>query len=52
MLTVGDLFSSFLSWSKENRCDARYRRRKQDCSRKQVIRRWAAQEGICLADHL
>jgi len=31
--TVGGLFSSFLTWVKENRSDAQYRRRKTDCSR-------------------
>lgn len=32
--TVGRLFSSFLTWAKENdRSDSQYRRRKRDCSR-------------------
>jgi integrase len=31
--TVGGLFSSFLTWIKENRSDVQYRRRKSDCSR-------------------
>jgi integrase len=33
VLTVGGLFSAFLTWVKENRSDAQYRRRKRDCSR-------------------
>lgn len=33
VLTVGQLFSSFLAWVKENRSDAQYQRRKRDCSR-------------------
>lgn len=33
VLTVGQLFSSFLTWVKENRSDAQYRRRRSDCSR-------------------
>jgi integrase len=33
VLTVGELFSSFLTWVQENRSDAQYRRRKRDCSR-------------------
>jgi integrase len=32
-LTVGKLFSTFLTWVKANRSDATYRRRKSDCSR-------------------
>jgi integrase len=32
-LTVGSLFSTFLSWVKANRSDAQYRRRRRDCSR-------------------
>jgi integrase len=33
LLIVGRLFSSFLTWIKENRSDAQYQRRKRDCSR-------------------
>jgi hypothetical protein len=32
-LTVGKLFSTFLTWVKANRSDPTYRRRKSDCSR-------------------
>lgn len=33
VLTVNRLFSSFLTWVKENRSDVQYRRRRRDCSR-------------------
>lgn len=33
VLTVGQLFSLFLTWVKENRSEAQYQRRKRDCSR-------------------
>lgn len=33
VLTVGQFFSLFLTWVKENRSEAQYRRRQRDCSR-------------------